>query len=165
METNALKVTTKTLMRFLRAAEAYVNLNPKERSKVTYALNKLTKRLETIADRYRKSRADKMEDIQAELCSKDEKGNFLETHVEAAGQLFFRKKFTKDGDSASKKKIDEAYEKIDSELVEFEPHIVDVPSDINISFYNEFKGFIFKEMSEGEEEKWYLAQQEEEKKE
>lgn len=152
------KITTKSLSKFFRDAEVYITSFPKERSKATYALHKLTKKYESAIEKYRRTRNEKMEDIQADLCSKDEKGNFLETSVEAGGQLFFRKKFTKESDAQSKKRIDEAYEKIDSEEVEFEPHIVDLPADFPLAFYEAFKGFIFKEMTPAEEEEWYLAQ-------
>lgn len=158
------KITTKELVRQLRLGEYYIKCFPKERSKLTYALQKLALKYKKVLENYSKDRAEAMEAAQVEYCSKDKDGNFLETHHEVGGQVIFRKRYTKENEARYKAAVDEAYKLIDGATVDFEPHLVPVPDAIDITWVQELTGFVFKEMTPEEEEKWYMSQKEKEDK-
>lgn len=153
------QITTQALVKYLGYANGYVTAFPKERSPLTYALHKLSDKYKSVREKYVKDRAQALEDAQCEFCSKDKDGNFIETSVEHQGQVIFRKKFKKEEEAKMKKAVDEAYEKIDSAKVDFEPHFVEVPKSLDITWVKALTGFVFKEMTPEEEEQWYLNQE------
>ncbi len=158
-------MNTQKLLEFLAYAKQYIARFPKERSQLTYALQ--TKFIDKYAELKKdidKKLDEKRNELDAKYCIKLDGGAFSERDVIAGNQVIFRKNFTQDGESKKTKEFDSFEKNILDEPVEVTPYIVDIPSGIDITWVGAFTGFVFKEMSEEDKEKWYFAQKEEDKK-
>ncbi len=158
---------TKKLLTFLAYAKQYISKFDKERSQLTYALqvkflNKYKKFQEEIDERLRNKR----DELDSIYCIKDkETGAFSEKEIVISGQVIFKKNFTPEGEK--KKRIE--YDKFEKEIfeeqvIDFSEYIVDIPTRIDITWIDEFTGFVFKEMTDEEKMSWYLSQTEPDKK-
>jgi len=157
-------MTKKDLVTFLGFAKQYTNRFSKERSKLTYILNKFSDKYKKFNEKYVKELTEKRAELEVKYCLKDKETQaFVEKEVIVQGQVIFRKSFTKEAEAELKKEYDAFEEKLGAEEVEFEPYIVPIPDKIDITWVKEFTGFVFNPMTEEEEEKWYLAQQEDKK--
>jgi len=144
---------------FYSHAIAYLNSFPNERSVLTYALQKLTSKYKKQALKLDEETTSKISDTDAKYCLKDkETGAFLEREYEIGGQLVYKKQFDQVGESAKKKDIDDFIKAQNEREIEFEPHFVQIPSNIDISWVRPFTDFVFEPMSEEQEQEWYLSQ-------
>lgn len=152
------QIQSKELVGFLNNSETYLKNFNKERSQLTLALSKLNNKYKKFYEKYHEEANQKKSDLEAEFCAKDKDGNFIEDNVVVGGQVIFRKKFNKDQDKKFRDSFDAYDNDHGNEFVDFEPHFVPVPANLHISWVQAFTGFVFKEMTDEELEKWYLQQ-------
>lgn len=153
--------TKKQLFTFIGYAKQYVGKAQKERSILTFALQKFIDKYKKFTDEYQSDLNEKRSELEAKHCLK-EKGTdaFIEKEVIVGQQVIFRKSFSADGDQKMKKEMDKYEEGYGSTTIDFTPYVVPVPALIDISWVKEFTGFVFNEMTEKEEQEWYLNQEE-----
>jgi len=155
------------LLEFNNLGRGYLQANPKERSTVTFALNKLLKHYENPIKRTQNEYQEKVnegaEDIRVKYCEKDSNGAFKEQSYGEGEKLVLRKVFTGDNERKANKEIKALNKTIEDECLKHQVeltkvHIVDVPPQIDIMFIEAFKGFIFAPMTEEQIEAHYMAQ-------
>lgn len=147
------------LKKFLGYAKAYVSRFPSERSQLTFALqNKWIKKYKKFEEDLAENLQEKVEELESKHCIKTETKGFSERDVLVGNQVIFRKNFTPEGEKAKKSELDEYESELLDKNVDVEYYTVPVPADMDISWVNEFTGFVFKEMTPEEEEAWYFNQ-------
>ena len=157
-------MTKKDLATFLGFAKQYTERFSKERSRLTFALNKFSDKYKKFKEKYQRDLQEKRAELEAKHCLKEKDTQvFVEKEVVVQGQVIFRKSFTKEAEAELKKEFDAFEEDYGSKEIEFTPFIVPVPEKIDITWVKEFTGFVFEPMTEEQEEAWYLAQQEDKK--
>lgn len=154
------KITLGELVDFFNLAIVYIRRNPNERTRLTYALNKLTCKYEGKIKEFNSRVEEIRNDAESEFCLKDKHtGAFLEREVKNADTIYFRKQFDRQGEESKRNKIESEILSLRSRQVDFEPYIIDIPYDFDMSFLTFFTGFIFSKMSEEDELDWYLKQE------
>lgn len=154
-------VTTGEFLPFLETASRYLRTFPGERSSLSYALQvKFLDKYKDFVDDYNKQVNDKAEELRAKHCLKGKDGVFLDKEVKGDnGHVSFQKQFNESGETKFKEELNKFIDELKETKVEdFKPYKVELPSTLHITWYKEFIGFVFDELDEETEMKWYLAQ-------
>lgn len=127
-----MKKTLREANIFVAIANDYISRNP-ARTKLTYAISRMSKRLQPHMTSYQEA----VEDAAIANCLVDDKGAILTSE---SGSFTF----TKDGMTARNKVIRELLTK----TIEFEPFYADnVPDDLTDDEVTAFEGFVLREES------------------
>lgn len=142
--------TVEELSEFINQANRYLVIRKDERSQVTHALQKLTKKHSKALERIFEDLNDRIEDLRVDHCEKDEKGVMLEEKCilkNAKGEetAQFVKKFKPENEKKLRKEVREATRGVMDKPAEFEPHYCELPTDFDEFYRAKFEGFIFKE--------------------
>ncbi len=155
------------LVEFNNAARAYLGNFPDERSKTTFALDKLLKfyqkKIEAIQAAWQKELNEDTDDIRALHWDTDENGNFKEKTYGEGKDMVIRKIFKGKQELVCNKliraKSAELEKKwMDKDIEEIKTHIVPVPKSMDIAFIEVFQDFIYAPMDEAKLEAHYMAQ-------
>lgn len=142
--------TVEELSEFINQANRYLVIRKDERSQVTHALQKLTKKHSKALERVFEDLRDTIEDLRVDHCEKDDKGVMLEEKIilkNASGEesAQFIKKFKPENEKKLRKEVREATRGVMDKPAEFEPHYCELPTDFDEFYRAKFEGFIFKE--------------------
>ncbi len=154
---------------FYNGAVKYLDKYPKERSSLTYALNKLVifyrKKVDKGSDLHtdwQNEVNETIEDIRVKHCEKDGAGLLKEKTYGEGHSLVIQKVFMPDKEKIANKEIREAAKSIETKWndkeIEFKKHIVSLPSTLDINWIELFNDFVLEPVSDEELEKHYLAQ-------
>lgn len=148
---------------FIAYANDYINRNPNERSKFTFALNKLKDKLRKSVDDTEFEISEAREILEAEYCLKDkDTGAFKDKQIVLGPQqVVYKKEFNFDGEKKMRERRKDlllSYENDEKYFIEFVPFYVEIPPMLDISWLKWFYGFVFRPMDEIEEAEWYEEQ-------
>lgn len=163
--------TVKEAIEFYNTAVSYIEKNPKERSTLTYGLNKLImfyrKRVDKGGDihtEWQNEVNEAIEDIRVKFCEKDTNGVLQEKIYGGGATLVTKKVFTPSQEKACNKEIVNTAKDIeikwDGKPIELKKHIVPLPPSLDISWIEAFSGFVIDPLTDEEMEKHYIAQAE-----
>jgi hypothetical protein len=142
---------------FVNSAQAYLKAkdNKNERSQLTYALTKLSKKYEPHVEKFN----EKVRDKRVALASKEKDSeNLVEREFfKGTPQAQTRYAYTPD----AQKRLDDAIRNVGNEVItdSLEKHWVDVPASIDPAYLDVFTPFVFAPMTEAQEMEWYLNSQ------
>lgn len=162
-------VKVKKAIEFYNAAVNYLDRNPKERSSLSYALNKLVifyrKKVDKGSDLHtdwQNEVNETLEDIRVKYCEKDSAGILKEKTYGEGSNLVVQKVFTPANEKLTNKEIRESAKAIESKWndkdIELKKHIVALPSTLDINWIEPFTDFVLDPISDEDLEKHYLAQ-------
>ena len=156
-----MKKTLEELVTFRFKAAVYQDKNKNERSKVTFALQKLSQKYEKKQQELNAELQEKVDKVTVQHASLKD-GNLIENRFDHKG---FRGEETRVRYSYTPEKkiqLDVEISKLRKEYqnmeVEIDPFHVPIPEGFDMSFYPNFKDFIFEPISEEEEMQLYLNQ-------
>lgn len=127
-----IKVKLKDAVNFYNTAGMFISQN--KLSKLTYAVDKIKGKLETVVDKYN----DHIEDTKVELASSDSDGNIMLSDDNNSY------KYTKE----NTKKLNKEVRDYNKKLVTIKPHIVsfdDIPKTLNPNWLDILIPFVIKE--------------------
>lgn len=160
-----MKKTLEELVTFRFKASVYQDKKKKERSKVTFALQKLSQKYEKKQQELNAELQEKVDKVTVQHASLKD-GNLLENRFDFKEGFKGESTQIRYSYTAEKKiQLDAEISKLKKEYqnmeVEIDPFHVDIPEGFDMSFYPYFKDFIFKPISEEEEMELYLKQKSE----
>lgn len=147
-----IQVTYQKLIEFVKNAADYLAVNSDERSKLTYALTKLTERYKKHIAAYN----DEVRDLRVKYASVDAAGDIIEN--ETAPDIHGKKGIRYAYKPEQLKVLDEALRTLAQKQVMVDKtHIVEIPLTIDPWYIQAFTPFVFAEMDEQKEEELYLS--------
>jgi hypothetical protein len=131
--------TYSEILTFSTAARAYMERTKGRKTKLGYAIERVSKSYAAQADKLETAFRDKLEDLDIEHCSTDEAGNIL---LDGAGRYVF----TKDAQRARLQGQKDARRALLESVVEVEPHFAtDLPEDLTDAERAAMVGFTIRE--------------------
>ena len=154
------KKTLEQLVNFRNRAAFYRKIKPQERSKVTFALLKMSEKYEKTQIRLSNELQEKVTQLNVQFASLKD-GNLIENRFDFKGMADSENTQIRYAYTAEKKiELEKALSKTTKEYqekeIEIEPFFVEIPEDFDFEFYEDFVGFIFAEISEEEQMERYL---------
>lgn len=162
-------VTLRELAVFRDAAARYQIKYKDERSPLTWGLKKQSQKYEKIQQKHAKDLAEKINELNMRHASLKD-GNLVENRFDFKSgfadkdQTEIRYSYTPEKRIELDKAIRKANEEFEAKEVKITPFIVEIAPNFDFSFYDAFKKFMFKELSEEEEYELYLKSGEKDKK-
>lgn len=153
----------KSFINFREKAKIYKSKYPKERTVLSLALTKLIENTEDQEKESKKEWNSIKNKIEVKYASKEKEGEDgipLEYTTIVGNAVVTRYKFTGSKKILCDEEVEIARKNFeDTKKFKIHPiYVEEIPKDIDYVFLKAFTGFIFKEMSENEELKWWLAQ-------
>lgn len=154
-----MKKTLEELVIFRFKASVYLEKNNKERSKVTFALQKLSQKYEKKQQELNAELQEKVDKVTVQYASLKD-GNLIENRFDHKGSRGEETQIRYAYTAEKKIQLDAEISKLKKEYqnmeIDVDPFHVDIPEGFDMSFYPYFKDFVFKPISEEEEMEIYL---------
>lgn len=158
-------VTYKQMVNFLNNAPKYLGEKESERSRLTFALEKLIKKYEPQLKKINEIHDDvreKIQDTRIDFASLDKDDNIIELPTVENNRQVVRYKFKRDKQKQLEAFIAKANrelaEEMEKKTFEVAVHQVPLPENLDSLWLESFTPFVLAPMTEEQEEAWYLAQ-------
>ena len=154
-------MTYRDLITFEQVGADYLKNNPKERSQLTLALEKVLKRVANALVTYRQDWNEEVEKLRGEYREKEKDGTFKERQVTVGDKINLLPVFLPEKEKELKDKVREIEQEWLNKEVPVErvkPHIVPPPAKLEIRYLEPFFGFVLAPMTEEEIDQHYLKQ-------
>jgi hypothetical protein len=130
--------TYKEILAFANASRGYLERVKGQKTKLAYAIERVTKGYAAQAEKLEAAYREKLADLDIEHCSTDERGNIL---TDGAGRYVY----TKDAQRARLKRQREELERLLGAVVEVEPYFATaLPDDLSDAEREALTGFVIK---------------------
>jgi hypothetical protein len=127
--------TYEQILTFANAARGYLERSKGQKTKLAYAIERVMKGYETQTTNLETAYRDKLEDIEIEHCSVDDRGNIISPYV-----------FTKEAQRARLKARKEASAELLKSEVDVTPYMAtQIPDDLTEAEREAFAGFVVEE--------------------
>jgi hypothetical protein len=175
IEHQEMEATLEELVRFENFANAYQRMYPKERSTLTFALIKQSKRYKVKREDLGRELNLEMEAVKSRHASVDKDENIIEEKFDVKqgkgdDNTVLRMKYKKEAKVKMDKELEDLQKSYQAKLVTIQPpyalvpFFIVVPKNFDFNFMEPFKKFIFNpEMTEDQELEIYLAQKPEDR--